>query len=81
MSTSHEAFEAHYQRSAEDPASAEMLAVWEAAWKVAIDRAYDVVFDVPGSRVVKFDVQTAIRKLKDAAAISSSGEREGETRG
>lgn len=46
MSTSHEAFEAHYQRSAEDPASAEMLAVWEAAWKAAVERAAALCADV-----------------------------------
>lgn len=34
-----EAFEAKYQRSADDPASAEMFAVWEAAWNTATERA------------------------------------------
>lgn len=32
-------FEAKYQRSADDPASAEMLAIWEAAWNAATERA------------------------------------------
>lgn len=32
-------FEAKYQRSADDPASAEMLAIWEAAWNTATERA------------------------------------------
>lgn len=37
--TARQDFEAKYQRSADDPSSAEMLAIWEAAWQAATERA------------------------------------------
>jgi hypothetical protein len=39
MSTIHEAFEAKYQRSAEDPSSAEMLAFFTEGYQAATERA------------------------------------------
>lgn len=39
MTTSREAFEEKYQRSADDPTSAEMLAVWDAAWQAAVKQS------------------------------------------
>ena len=36
------AFEEKYQRSAQDPASAEMLSIWNEAWDAATERAAKV---------------------------------------
>jgi len=38
MTLTRQDFEAQYQRSADDPSSAEMLAIWEAAWQAATER-------------------------------------------
>ena len=50
-----------------------MKAVAERAEKKAfinaLDKAYDAMFDLKGDKVTRFDAQTAIRKLKDSAAI------------
>lgn len=40
----------------------------------ALEDAYNAMFDLKGDKVTRFDAQTAIRKLKDAAAIRSGGE-------
>lgn len=67
--TAAEAFEAKYQRSAQDPSSAEMLTVFTDGWIAALEVAYGAMFDIKGDKATRFDAQTAIRKIKDAAAI------------
>jgi len=42
----------------------------------ALDDAYNAMFDLRGDKVTRFDAQTAIQKLKDAAA-ASTGRGEG----
>lgn len=56
-----------------------MLDATERAAKLALDKAYDAMFDLKGNKVTRFDAQTAIRKLQDAPSIgrsNSSGEGE-----
>lgn len=48
------------------------VAMVRAARNRALDDAYNVVFDVPGSRVVRFDVQTAIRELKEKIDVPTA---------
>jgi hypothetical protein len=56
-----------------------MLDATERAAKLALDKAYDAMFDLKGDKVTRFDAQTAIRKLRDAASIGRSTSRgEGE---
>lgn len=56
-----------------DQLRAAMQAVAERAAKkereAALDDAYNAMFHIKGCKVTRFDAQTAIRKLKDAAAI------------
>lgn len=43
---------------------AAVLANLRAVRNDALDAAYDAMFAIPGSKVTRFDAQTAIRKLK-----------------
>lgn len=43
----------------------------------ACEAAYDAMLDVKGDKATRFDAQTAIRNLKDAATAIRGGGREG----
>jgi hypothetical protein len=56
-----------------------ILDATERAAKLALDKAYDAMFDLKGDKVTRFDAQTAVRKLRDAPSIGRSTSRgEGE---
>lgn len=66
------AFEAKYSRSADDPASAEMLTIWEDAWNAATERAAKQVpmqpVGVADDGVVRFKANRIIGALYREAA-------------
>ncbi len=39
---------------------------WQASRAQALSEAYDLMFDIKGCKVTRFDAQTALRNLKDA---------------
>lgn len=56
------------------PASDEeelMWAAWQASRAQALSEAYDLLFDVAGSKATRFDAQRAIRELAAPADVNS----------
>lgn len=39
---------------------------WQASRAQALSEAYDLMFDIKGCKVTRFDAQAALRNLKDA---------------
>ncbi|RUR69027.1 hypothetical protein EJP67_18375 [Variovorax guangxiensis] len=84
MTTIKQAFEAKYGRSAEDPSSAEMLAIFTDGYQAAIEHSAPLVKDAFWEGFNAVDASGALNspdeewpKSRAAAAIRSSGRGEG----
>jgi len=71
------AFEEKYQRSAQDPASAEMLSIWNDAWDAATERAAKACEAENVEELTDGDLAYNMATRHCAAAIRGSGRGEG----